>query len=881
MTKQLIYNVLLIFTIATSSCVYAQNTYIPDNNFEQELINLGYDTGVIDNFVPTANINTITSLNISNLAISDLTGIEDFLALEELDAGQNLLTTVDFSQNLALTRLELDANNIASLDIRSLSLLEYLIINGNPISNLDITQNLALDTLFCSNNNFTTTIDTSQNLVLKNFNCSNNAITSLDLSNNTALEDLNCSFNQMAVLNITQNLLLDSLSASHNLLTNIDTTQNTLLTYLYLDNNRITNIDISQNTLLYLVWIRNNQLSTIDVSLNVAIRSLNLSNNLLTSISLMPPNNTISYLALGINQLSGNTIPASLINYTNLNVIDIDTNNFSGLIPDLSGFNLSYFRFGNNAFEFGDFENEHLAYDAMITTGSFYNNHPQAFVNNEITFNPCEGESLTLTTTVSGSQNTYQWYKGVYPSGTLIAGETNSTLVFPSVSVTNSGDYYCLINSDIVTDLTLVREPLHVNIGSGTITANPVSDISTCDVNNDGFAPFNINFTSIENQVLNGQTGLTVSYYDAFGNPLTFTNPYTNTTIYAETIIVRITDNSGCYDETTFDLIVVPYATVDSLPNENVCGQFILPQLTNGNYFTQSGGNGTALVAGDVITVSQTIYIYNDIGNGCASETSFMITITPSPNVDILNDEIVCDRFILPTLNSGNYFTASGGTGMTLSAGDSITNSQTIFIYEINGNCSSESNFNIIVNTTPIPDILNHVNTCDGYTLPSLNTGNYFTASEGLGTQLNAGDYITSTQTIFIYAENGTCNDETFFEVTINPAIDFELSHSNLQIESQDITINMSDLSLNYLFSIDGTNYQSNNQFFGLDEGTYTLYVSDESTCIIKSIVFEINTFTIPSFFTPNGDNINEVWQISDSQNTIQYIHILIVMESY
>ena len=33
----------------------AQNTYVPDNNFEQALIDLGYDD-VLDDSVPTANI---------------------------------------------------------------------------------------------------------------------------------------------------------------------------------------------------------------------------------------------------------------------------------------------------------------------------------------------------------------------------------------------------------------------------------------------------------------------------------------------------------------------------------------------------------------------------------------------------------------------------------------------------------------------------------------------------------------------------------------------------------------------------------------------------------------------------------------------------------
>ena len=44
-----------------------QVTYIPDDNFEQALINLGYDN-ILDDYVLTANINTITHLYIWGLS---------------------------------------------------------------------------------------------------------------------------------------------------------------------------------------------------------------------------------------------------------------------------------------------------------------------------------------------------------------------------------------------------------------------------------------------------------------------------------------------------------------------------------------------------------------------------------------------------------------------------------------------------------------------------------------------------------------------------------------------------------------------------------------------------------------------------------------------
>ena len=62
---------------------FGQVTMIPDPNFEQALIDLGIDN-VLDGSVSTSNINTVTELNVNSMNISDLTGIEDFTSLINL-----------------------------------------------------------------------------------------------------------------------------------------------------------------------------------------------------------------------------------------------------------------------------------------------------------------------------------------------------------------------------------------------------------------------------------------------------------------------------------------------------------------------------------------------------------------------------------------------------------------------------------------------------------------------------------------------------------------------------------------------------------------------------------------------------------------------------
>ena len=74
---------LLIYVMVPGSMLWGKNNYVPDNNFDQKLIDWGYDD-TFDDYVLTANISGVTDLDISKEAISDLIGIEDFTTLTEL-----------------------------------------------------------------------------------------------------------------------------------------------------------------------------------------------------------------------------------------------------------------------------------------------------------------------------------------------------------------------------------------------------------------------------------------------------------------------------------------------------------------------------------------------------------------------------------------------------------------------------------------------------------------------------------------------------------------------------------------------------------------------------------------------------------------------------
>lgn len=248
--------------------------------------------------------------------------------------------------------------------------------------------------------------------------------------------------------------------------------------------------------------------------------------------------------------------------------------------------------------------------------------------------------------------------------------------------------------------------------------------------------------------------------------------------------IYAITNTSPvCTAQNSFNLTILSVLADAPVP-VNVCNSYVLRPLTNGNYYTLSGGPETIgnirKQAGDTITTSTTLYIYNASGDRiiCSAENVFNITISAPPVLPLLTNQNVCNAYTLPIQTIGNYFTGPNGTGTNLPINSSVTSSQTIFLYEVAATypfCTSQSSFDIFVSTVEATS-LNNVKSCNRYILPPLTNGNYYTLSGGPSTPGNnmkhAGDVIVASITLYIYTASGNrviCSDETNFDITIIP----------------------------------------------------------------------------------------------------------------
>jgi len=252
------------FTIMLQTTI-AQTIAIPDVNFEQALIDLGFDTNGLNGNILQSQANAVNALNVNGKNINSLQGIEGFVNLTTLYCNSNTLTSLDVSNNTSLVDLQCGGNQLTSLILGSnLNNLQTLICNSNQLTSLDVNNAPALKYLYCYNNQLAS-LYLNHNSLLKYLFCDNNNLTTISIVSNTALERLDCFNNQLTTLDLTNNTILEELDCSNNQITNLVVNNNPALTRLVCHSNQITNLDVRISTNLTNFRCNNNQLTNLNV----------------------------------------------------------------------------------------------------------------------------------------------------------------------------------------------------------------------------------------------------------------------------------------------------------------------------------------------------------------------------------------------------------------------------------------------------------------------------------------------------------------------------------------------------------------------------------------------------------------------------------------
>ncbi|HCQ11926.1 MAG TPA: hypothetical protein DIU01_01405, partial [Flavobacterium sp.] len=203
------------------------------------------------------------------------------------------------------------------------------------------------------------------------------------------------------------------------------------------------------------------------------------------------------------------------------------------------------------------------------------------------------------------------------------------------------------------------------------------------------------------------------TYHSASGGATATLLPV-GTVLTTSQVVYVVSQSSGtpsCSSEGDFALTVNTAPVTPNPADVTACDSYVLPVLPAGqSYHSAAGGSpATQIPAGTIITTNQTIYIFAQSGTvpNCTAEGDFTITINLTPATPNPADVTVCNSYILPALPAGSsYHTLPNGGGTTLLAGATITTTQVIYVFAQTGttpNCTSEGDFLVTVNNTPVP----------------------------------------------------------------------------------------------------------------------------------------------------------------------------------
>ncbi|OUT69616.1 MAG: hypothetical protein CBB76_07845, partial [Crocinitomicaceae bacterium TMED16] len=474
---------------------------------------------------------------------------------------------------------------------------------------------------------------------------------------------------------------------------------------------------------------------------------------------------------------------------------------------------------------------------------------------------------------------------------------TDATATTPLVNqsaVTSSGTYYIQSESNGCTDIEAVNvvvnqtpsftvsgtDPSVCNAVDGLITFTGLDPSTAYTLSYDSLA-MSSQATSITSDasgsfVLNG---LIAGLYDAFSISL-------NACTFTAATNIDLNNPSAPSLDLQLDTVVCDTYTLEAITGSNLSG--------NEAYYSQSNGAGAPLNIGDPITVSQTVYVYDNIG-ACSDEASFMLTVNTTPQITNLATQEACVDYTLPVIQgtnltgNENYYSdsqANGGAAIT----NPISTSQQVFIYDASGACSDEVSFEVIIYDLPeVLSFLGEGTYCEGdaieplsvevngvgqltldYTLEGVNnTETSNTTSITLGS--SPGAYVL-TQITDAHCSNTTALTQT---ITVNatpatPSTSGDAEYCANE-SAQAIEADGSAGSYTWYADQDLTEVIGSQQQYTPENiiGSTSYYVTaTENGCEglsqITTITFQECGIIIPTAFTPDGDQTNDTWSLEN-----------------
>ena len=413
---------------------------------------------------------------------------------------------------------------------------------------------------------------------------------------------------------------------------------------------------------------------------------------------------------------------------------------------------------------------------------------------------------------------------------------TGDTFTSPVLSTTTT--YYILAskNGCINGDRREVTATVHdIPITEPNVTLENCDE----DGNTDGFTDFNLKEA---NEIITfGDTSLTVTYHLSLQNadeglnpvePSPFNNSISNI-IYA-----RAENNNGCHELSTINLQV----SATQIPEDFMVALESCDEDSNNDGIFSFDLTQASAVILDILPSNQdlTVQYYRNFLDAQLEENEIL------PQSDYRNEMPFAQNLFVRVESEDNIDCIGIGQHIKLMV-------HHLPEFEV---VPTEI---VCLNLPPIT--LKTFNPADNYTYKWTDKNGNVISTEETATVSSGGVYsITVTSTL---------NCQSVRKITVTESIIANISIEDIKIidNSSNNTIQIITANNNlgigdYEFSLDNGfgPYQDVPLFENVEAGLHTIFVRDKNNCGIANI--DISLIGFPNFFTPNGDGINDTWQV-------------------
>jgi len=381
------------------------------------------------------------------------------------------------------------------------------------------------------------------------------------------------------------------------------------------------------------------------------------------------------------------------------------------------------------------------------------------------------------------------------------------------------------------------------------------------------------------------------------GNTITISGTPTASGFFTYTI--PLTGGCGIVSATG-TITVTTNMTVGTASSAPLCANTALTPITH----TTTGATGigtptglpagvTAAYASNTITISGTptasgIFNYTiPLAGGCGNVNATgtivvnqLPTLTETPAVQVVCEDKTVVLSVKPTSSSANVTwydeqNAIVGTGTEISVNPPYKKSgssyQSTYYHKVILEDGCEASFSVPVKIDEaLNGSLKDVETiCEGNSIrldaSSYEADTYVWTLPNLTQKFGAiqTEYPSQTSTYYVDIQRGACHEETSITVEVNgkPVI---LSIDSVGVRDREIRREPGTGTPPFKFGVDNQPVTDDPVKYNLLFGLHSFYIIDEAGCRSDAAdrLVDAPKLFIPSYFSPNGDGINDTWDI-------------------